>query len=231
MGLSLSEKIEAYRSLVRERQACGECRGMGLENPHAVDKEFDRDEIGPWSLWQGSLSANTVIVGQDWGDLEYYLQHRGRDSDDNPTNKNLIRLLRSIGVTVDKPSSLLKNDSLFFTNAALCLKSGGMSARIDHNCYLRCGKLFLKPLLDIIKPQNIITLGTKAYETVVHIYGIKKDSLKRVAGKKIELDGGTLLFPVYHCGEYGVNTNRSWELQLKDWERFKLFVLRRRAAR
>jgi hypothetical protein len=46
----------------------------------------DSDHIGPWSLWQGNLNGEIVIIGQDWGDARYFIANAGRDAPKNPTN-------------------------------------------------------------------------------------------------------------------------------------------------
>jgi len=42
-----------------------------------------------------------MVVGQDWGDLTYFVKHGGRDVDQNFTNRALVELLGLIGVAVE----------------------------------------------------------------------------------------------------------------------------------
>lgn len=59
-----AERTEGYAALVRRRKAC-----RSLTNPGKCEGGIqDSDQIGPWSLWQGNLSADLLVVGQDWGD-------------------------------------------------------------------------------------------------------------------------------------------------------------------
>ncbi len=76
-------EAQAYNKLVLERKACRACEG--LVNP--ADYTYDSDQIGPWSLWQGNLDSDLIIVGQDWGDTRYFEKWEGRDQQTgNPTN-------------------------------------------------------------------------------------------------------------------------------------------------
>src|ERR1035441_2430857 len=71
-------RTESYAALVRGRQACHACRG--LINPSECEGGIhDSDQIGPWSLWQGNLSADLLVVGQDWGDTRYFAKNKGRE--------------------------------------------------------------------------------------------------------------------------------------------------------
>ena len=67
-----SPLVAAYAALVRVRRSCRAC--PGLINPADCDGGIhDSDQIGPWTLWQGNLRADLVIVGQDWGDTRYFI--------------------------------------------------------------------------------------------------------------------------------------------------------------
>jgi hypothetical protein len=61
-------KVGIYKDLVCQRKACSLCQG--LVNPST--EEFDSNEIGPWAKWQNNLDADIIVVGQDWGDVDYY---------------------------------------------------------------------------------------------------------------------------------------------------------------
>src|SRR2546430_543392 len=89
---------------------------LKLTNPSEIDNgRFDSDHIGPWTRWQGNLSADLVVVGQDWGDTSYFRRVRGWDTDErNPTDRTLMKLLRSIGVVIDPPGTETRTQ-VFFT--------------------------------------------------------------------------------------------------------------------
>jgi len=119
------DKRSTYDALIASRKACKVCHL--LENPAQIlGGQYDSSQIGPWTLWQGNLDAEIMIVGQDWGDVRYFTTNAGHEAVRNPTNEMLAKLLASIGIRIDPPSP--QDDgggSLFLTNAILCLKHKG----------------------------------------------------------------------------------------------------------
>jgi DNA polymerase len=65
---------------------------------------YDSDHIGPWSLWQENLNADLMLVGQDWGDVAYFVNNRGHEAARNPTNEMLRYLLSTVGIPIASPS-------------------------------------------------------------------------------------------------------------------------------
>lgn len=127
---SMNTKERQYKVLVEKRKACREC--VGLANPaEPALRQFDSCEIGPWSRLHGDLDAQLMIVGQDWGGVKYYKENEGLDKLTNPTMRNLEKLLHHIGIRVSVTSYAGGGRGLFLTNAVLCLKTGGLQARIE----------------------------------------------------------------------------------------------------
>ncbi|MBK7189535.1 MAG: hypothetical protein IPH86_12830 [bacterium] len=121
-------KCEFYRDLVTARKACRLCHG--LRNPAEVDDGcLDSDHVGPWSRWQGNLEAPLLVVGQDWGDERYLRKYGGVEGPGNRTNRTLVKLFGTIGIDIGEPGDLRGEDVVFFTNAILCLKEGGLQGR------------------------------------------------------------------------------------------------------
>ena len=212
----------AYTELVARRKAC--CCCPGLTNPsHCNGGTFDSDQIGPWTLWQGNLHADIVVVGQDWGDTKYFLDGEGRDKPDNPTNRTLRHLMSVAGLNIDAPSTANSGAALtFFTNAILCLKQGGMQAAVDPAWFANCARLFLKPTIELIAPNAVVTLGERAYRAVCYSYGLRPQAFRRaVEGEPTQLFSGPLLLPVYHCGARIINTHRPLSIQARDWVRVR----------
>lgn len=87
------DKVLRYLEMVEDRKNCRRC--TGLENPVTCDSEFDSDEVGPWTIWQGNLDAVVMVVGQDWGDTGYYLKHRGREEKNIPPTWHLLNYWKS----------------------------------------------------------------------------------------------------------------------------------------
>ena len=219
--MMLTPKLLDYRRLVEQRKTCRECRE--LTNPSACAGGLhDRDHLGPWSRWQGSLDAEVMVIGQDWGDDKYFKDNDGYDNPENPTNATLRMLLDSIGLKIDSPLSTDDGGgTLFFTNAILCLKQGGMQSKVQPAWFRNCAPRFLRPTIELVQPKIVITLGGHAYRAVSRSYDQKVLNFRQA----VEHQPGFLLrpdtwnFPVYHCGKKTININRSLDWQLADWAR------------
>ncbi len=217
----MNDKDIQYSQLVKARKGCGLCRG--LENPACVSSSiFDSDQIGPWTLWQGNLDAEIMIVGQDWGDVRYFIGNAGHEAARNPTNEMLVKLLASIGVKIDPPSPQDTGGGIvFLTNAILCLKQNGLQGAVQPEWFQNCGEHFLKPTINLVRPKILITLGESAYRAMRDLYGLPKMKFKNAVAKKFHLSEATEYFPMYHCGRRILNTHRPPEQQFKDWARIK----------
>ena len=196
-------KNEAYRMLVEKRKECSLCKG--LCNPSVVEEgRHDHDEIGPWSLWQGNLNANLVLVGQDWGDVSYFATWRGIDQPTgNPTNENLKELLKIVGIEIGNPREQ-QDRVIFLTNLILCLKTGGLQGYVEDQWFTNCASTFFRPLIEIINPRIIIALGKKSSDSILGLYGtpyLKSAPFKSIVERSpYTLSNMISLFPVYHCG-------------------------------
>jgi DNA polymerase len=128
--LNIYGKKRKISTLVHKRKGCRLC--SSITNPAKVENgRYDSNEIGPWSLWQGNLNAELLIVGQDWGDTSYFKRWQGWDQPSkNPTNENLQNLIAHIGIIIAKPRESQAH-IVFFTNLILCLKQkGGLSGKV-----------------------------------------------------------------------------------------------------
>ena len=225
-------KKSEYQLLVSKRKNCRDCMSLNekfvITNQH--ETSYDTSSIGKWSDWQGNLDAKIMVIGQDWGSYNHWMAYQGQGSDENRTNINLIQLFEVLGYDIGLVSNPNPKAPVFFTNAALCLKgelkTGKMSSRVLKQCFRNCGTKFLKPLIDIIKPEILITLGKAPFSSILKLYdteGWNKIPLMRnvVRQKPVLLNGlGLKLFPVFHCGGLGIS-NRSLEEQKKDWQSIK----------
>lgn len=217
-------KDTLYASLVANRKACHRC--AELTNPADVQGgTLDSDHVGPWSLWQGNLDADLMVVGQDWGDTRYFVEGGGREGPRNRTNLTLAELAGVVGVTISEPGSSEGEGIAFFTNAVLCLKEGGLQAPVRRTWFDNCAP-FLRRQIEIIKPKVVVGLGEKAYQTIAKAFGIRVGRFR----SEVEMEGGRLLptgaraFAVYHCGARIQNTHRKLEEQKKDWRRIRAFL-------
>jgi DNA polymerase len=216
---AMESKQSDYDNLVLRRKKCRACEG--LCNPGSKElRKFDSDRIGPWTRLHGDLNASLMVVGQDWGDVNYYLQNSGLDKLNNPTMKNLQLLLNHIGMDVCMTEYGNPDAGLFLTNAVLCLKSGGMQAAIDPTWVTNCQNRFLKQQIEIVRPAVVVALGAKAFHASLQCFGFDKIQLSDAIVDKtgIEIVKGVRLFAAYHCGAGTINRNRNLGQQKKDWQ-------------
>jgi uracil-DNA glycosylase len=218
-----------YVSLVADRKACRLCEE--LTNPSTISRPRDCDRIGTYSLWQGNLASRLVVVGQDSADRESY-SNVGKDYIDGhyswpgaaKTNDNLVKLVAEAGITINPPRDGVSEDIIFLTNAVLCLKEGDMSAFIPPQYFAACGKKFLRPLLDIIKPKAVATLGSGALFAVDAAYGIGIDWTRTLtdlvqSNQTFDLSQSSKLFPMFHPSPRVLARFRSFDKQAEDWRR------------
>ncbi|HZF85952.1 MAG TPA: uracil-DNA glycosylase family protein [Burkholderiaceae bacterium] len=214
-------KSSLYAALVDQRRSCHVCQG--LVNPAAIDgATLDSFHIGPWTQLHGDLNAELMIVGQDWGDVAYFRTNRGLDDLRNPTMRTLQELLASIEIDAPMDRYCQRSRGVFLTNAILCLKSGGMQAPVQSAWFNNCGSRFLRRQVELVRPRAVVPLGGRAYRALCDAFQVAPQPLRRaVEGNAIELVPDTLMVPVYHCGNRVLNTHRSKQLQLVDWQRVR----------
>jgi uracil-DNA glycosylase len=210
-------KDQLYLELVNQRKSF-RFNDKEIFNPSEIENGiFDYNHLNPWAEWHGDLNAEILLIGQDFGDKEYFIKNKGRDDINNKTNKRLIELFSEAGInigTIEKPN---KNVKLYFTNAVLGMKLGGMAAKIKKAWYRETAELFIKPLINIIQPKIIISMGSAAYETLAKIYNLPKNPLKEtIKENPYRLPNDILLFAFYHCSDLGI-ANKKIELQKEDW--------------
>lgn len=216
----MDSKQTVYDDLVMRRKKCRACDG--LCNPGSKDlRNLDSNEIGPWTRLHGDLNASLMVVGQDWGDVNYYVQNSGLDNLNNPTMKNLQLLLNHIGMDVCLTKYGNRDVGLFLTNAILCLKTGGMQAAINSTWVSNCQSRFLKQQIEIVRPAVVVGLGARAFHAMLQCFGFAKIQLRDAIADKtgIAIVEGVRLFAAYHCGAGTINRNRDLRQQKKDWTR------------
>ncbi len=219
-------KIADYGKLVGDRKTCHQC--LGLTNPVvAHGGQFDSDQIGPWSLWQGNLDASLMVVGQDWGDTEYFREQKGLEGPNSPTNLALVELVGIMGIAIGYPGSREGRHAAFFTNAILCLKnpSGGLQGKVQKSWFQNCAR-FLRRQIEVVGPKVVVGLGERAYRTILDGFDLKGGPFR----SEVEVSNGRLLangtraFAVYHCGAMIQNTHRKLAIQRQDWKRIRPFL-------
>ena len=109
-----------------------------------------------------------MVVGQDWGDIDYFRKHKGQDQPNNPTNHALVELVGVAGIEIDKVGSTAGRHHAFFTNAVLCLKKakGGLQGKVQKSWFRNCAQ-FVRRQIEVVRPRVVVGLGEHAYRTIL----------------------------------------------------------------
>ena len=199
----------------------------GLANPSEIaNGRYDCDHLSPWAKWQGALNAEIVLVGQDWADSDFFVQHKGIDPDDNPTNMQLRSLFRELGIEIGTPSHPT-SARVYFTNSILGMKiGGGMAGKVRQSWANAHVRTYTAPLISrIIKPRLVIAMGGVAFTALTRLALRNRapGGIKANAGKSLPANIGGhdfVLFPVAHCSGLGL-VNRGLEAQKQDWRNMR----------
>ena len=213
--------MERFEALVSARKACRICveRSPGKIRSCA-EFEFDPDVVSHWEQWLGHRSPKLLVVGQDFGNVGYFIRNRGRDEPNNKTNENLYMLLSGAGIKVTHPSQRDADAPVFLTNSILCIKEGAMSGPILTRWVDSCTERHLFPLIRYLKPPVVVGMGNAGWRAVRRVFALNDapQPISRAAGGCWTSENQTRVFAVGHCGPLGI-INRSWPQQLSDWRR------------
>src|SRR5262249_60904323 len=90
---------DQYNALVAARKECRICveRSPGKIRSCA-EFDFDPDVVSHWETWLDHKRPKLLAVGQDFGNLDYFVRNRGHDDPANQTNANLRGLLAAAGL-------------------------------------------------------------------------------------------------------------------------------------
>jgi hypothetical protein len=221
-----------FDALVAARKACRICveRSPGKLRSCA-EFDFDPAVVSHWEQWLGHRNPKLLVVGQDFGNVGYFVRNRGRDEPHNPTNENLYRLLREAGLPVKHPAERDTEAPVFLTNSILCLKEGAMNSAILASWVNTCTEQHLRPLVGLLKPPIVVGMGNAGWRAVRHVFGFDNAPrlISQAAGCSWIAEDRTRVFAVGHCGPLGV-INRRWPQQLADWRRIGAFVTQHMAS-
>lgn len=233
-------RTEAYSELVIERRACHACAPHCYANQGILG--FDTDEIGNYSIWANDLYADVLIIGQDFSNAAIYRRDEGliepkplteeaRPKDySTATNYYLRELTKCIGRDIGLPTTNTSR-GVFLTNAVLCMKPGAMNAANPAAVIENCGVRFLKPLIELIRPKAIVTLGAVPAAAVFRAFNVSGQGAAFgdvFRNGPYAVNGGAMrLFPMYHPGRLGQlgraraepGAGTGWDLMRGDWAR------------
>jgi len=102
--------------------------------------------VNLWSYWQGNLSPEILVIGQDWGtlpkSLDTYINTRAYRAQivpgKNPTDNNLVKLFLDVFKI-----NILEEQRLFFTNSVFCYKTGNLSEKVRKEWFDNCNAQFM----------------------------------------------------------------------------------------
>jgi uracil-DNA glycosylase len=213
--------VEEYGALVAARKACRICveRSPGRIRSCA-EFEFDPHVVSHWELWLGHKRPKLMLVGQDFGNVDYFVRNRGRDDPNNRTNDNLWKLLAAAGIQAKHPRELDVEAPVFLTNSVLCLKEGTMNAPVRASWINACTERHLLPLLKWLKPPVVVGMGNGGWRAVRQAFALSQAPRRISAAAGCCWTSGERprVFAVGHCSPLGL-INRSWPRQVADWRR------------
>ena len=171
-------KNTKYNALVKKVATCVECdKCTTCQDGEKIILEHHnpRKQINLWSHWQGSLDADILLLGQDWGALDAEEVERIENGQTYPsvsdaaadhkyhnfTDSKICELFsEALGINIR-----LASERCFFANAILCYKTGNFSSPISKKWQRNC-KQHIKELIMTIQPKTIITLGQAPLNTL-----------------------------------------------------------------
>lgn len=258
----LTEKEQKYIKLINQISMChccecikipsfdenGECL---LNDTHGLPLEasfidsIDGIYVNRWNCWQGSLNAEIMLIGQDYGNVDNIQlpQHSSRWRDDkiqtkedaqrkwnSPTDANLFYLFKEIfGINLGE-----QNDKLYFTNLACCYRKNRTSGKANDAWFYICANRYMGKLISIIQPKVIIALGEKVFNALGYCENAKIHLIETSSAKSIkrmnysdfvsecrfelsfsDSDSQTKSIPVYPVFHPGAYSNKNRPLNMQ----------------
>lgn len=225
-------KKEKYEALCEEVRNCTTCMNINFA-PHIENSNcFIHDElvngetyVNRWNLIQGSLDAEIMVIGQDYGcyDEKYFV-----------TDATLQKLFNDVFEINIKE----KNEKLYFTNMANCYRKNKSTGAINTGCLALCTNKFMSRLINIISPKAIVVLGSEAFKALACCDKAKlvcknpdknnapynfKTIMEHKYSLVFEDNHEIAVFPVYHPGSNG-RINRSYDMQKEDWTKVRKYI-------
>ncbi len=189
----MSSRTSRFRELVEQADACRICPNLS-------------DQPAVLSSQNGSLNARVVFVAEAPG--RFGAGRTGVPFSGDQSGKNFETLLDHIGWT---------RREIFITNAALCNPLQNGNNRRPTSREIRNCSPYLEAVLEIIKPQIVVTLGAVGLEAINHILGTKRQ-LAKIIARPITTKTFTLL-PLYHPSPRVIYTRRSLTQQKRDFKK------------
>ncbi len=245
-----STRETRYGRLIRTRCADNSLNQYNFTNP--ADTPYNPKHLGSYARWACDLYADIVVIMADRRCLDQYLDLRGqpaccRELPDGsqkwvrPANGYLLQLLQSIGRDIGTPDNP-KPAGVFLADAVPFL---GISKAVMYRrkcVYRYCAERYILPLLDIINPKTVVSVGAGPSNALFHLLNPSpqcgmpdidmNDPMARLCFSPFSIRSGqSSLFPVYHPSYLGQlkrgngNAAEGYRLMLKDWARIMKWML------
>lgn len=244
--MEISNKIDAYNSLVEKVKKFNKVK---LKEMNLVSCE-ESDEVNFWAYWQGGrehLDAEILLVGQDWGSINYddepvadiVVHHPEKlvdfcymKNNENLTNQHICELITGIYPDVNLMEDTNTQRQIFFTNFVpwYRLPNAPISGGFDKRWIEPSTEIFLE-LVSIIKPKVVMCLGQKTYNSICDAMNIKAAKRGKNYSTVIESGGHdaivngtkTTVVPLMHPGFWGTRAKSS-EKQFDDWKKVRKYL-------
>src|SRR5947207_2953785 len=182
-----------YGALVAARKACRICieRSPGKIRS-CGEYDFDPDVVSHWEPWLGHKRPKLLAVGQDFGNVDYFVRNRGRDEPNTKTNDILRKLLAAAGFSVTTPAECDRSAPVFLTNSILCIKEGRMDGPVRSSWVDACTDKHLRPLVHYLKPPVVVGMGICGWRAVRRAFVLENapERISHAAGSSwISADG------------------------------------------
>ncbi|MEK6282487.1 MAG: uracil-DNA glycosylase [Acidobacteriota bacterium] len=190
---STESKEAEFNRVIAEAAACTRCPAMC-------------ERAAVLSELNGPVSARIIFIGEAPG-------RKGADQTRVPfsgdqSGKNFERFLASIG---------LGRQEIFITSAAICnpRADSGANRKPSKTEVANCS-YFLRPTLEIVDPEVVVTLGSVALDALRVIE--PHELILKESAAQIHIWNGRVLVPIYHPSPQVLASHRRELQQLEDYQ-------------
>ena len=235
--MTINEMKQRMRDLVcKRKEATAGTRSSGYSRDYkklgdfhpyidvnGVKWELDPEDnihLVPWSK-TSNIESDIMIIAQDWASEEFIKSNEDKShytigyAPKLKTNKFLEKFLGQY--------FHIKFDNIYRTDAFVFVKPDGMSTKIPPRDIRLSVRNYIIPLIDIMKPKSIISIGGAAYNCIRLEYNLDYLAIKCADEAVIIGDGGSRLWCVPHTGGRGVSLTKGqsaerWSMIAKDYQ-------------
>ncbi len=209
-------------------------RAEGWVNIHELIPEPPR--LSAVDAFLGDPNATTLVLGKDSAPASAFekLIARGvadpyRHDERLATNRNLSRMLATVGVDAPLDGSKALTCGVYYANAYWLLRGDGKysgSLKNREQAWRESARVVEYMLNSLTHLQRIVAMGADAYDAIVRLFGAKGDWREDLVRQRTLRVDGLKVFPMAHLGFFGVG-NRApgatrvecWRAIEEDWRR------------